>query len=723
MVSLEDALRDIDLYLGQQPHPEDDIIEFRDAIHAVKTGKEDASLSFLRQFLDIKETDDWQEAAACFSLSTSQHILLREAGRGGFGVVYKAFDTLEDDYRAIKFLTRNKTGKPADAYTIFGHDGLEQNERTANKFRHENIVKYHGIRADGALIFEWIDGVSLDKIKLFSPKESKEIIRQVCHALGHMHNTGYAYNDLRFPNVMRTQVMKRGKQNTRITLLDYSIATELNEIGISIHKGNLSSREIAAPESVLRQELSVRTDIWALGHLMYKLYTGEHAFPHIDKDALAEIICDPQSYTALKARISADGRIPEKEKAMIIKCLSYNPKDRYQSVSEFLSVFDPPETIWSRISLGIGALGVAAAGLGCLGVVCAGVLYSERPDPEIIKTEPTVVEVLYSRERKQQRSPRIKTGETPEALCNNPQSEGYRADRFDKPNEYTFCLEWRSAEAMLDRADFVVAVNLLENLRKKYPNQYEPLAGLLEAYYELGLLRDAKRIKEELIKRFPRANPWELSSYGGPITDELLTYSTSLQFSRERCGLAVVTSSYPECDAVVALSTLSSDKQKEEYLRLQQKFPRSFVIPREYARFLLDQLPQTEKNPLEVRETLYSDLSLYVERVNQALAAYQRAAKNAEEKGPFLYEISTQFRERFSSIAHAFVFSYRAEEATRKETGRNPISPDSRKYFLLLQGESEFSRIPERAEVDALYAQRSRACTKNKEFFIVDCSL
>jgi serine/threonine protein kinase len=696
MVLLTQILHGLDMYLGSVQSVPEHVVSFRDMIEAATKSKD----TTLELFLEKKETDDWEEAARCFLLSTEQYLLLRQAGEGSFGSVYKAFDREEQGLRAVKFLDRGDGAKVHDAYTIFGTGGLEDNERLADKFRHENIVKYYGRRPDGALVFEWIEGTSLDKIERFSPKEAEEIIKQVCQGVAHMHANGYAYNDLRFPNVMRS---KKGKKNL-ITLLDYSIATLLDERGISTQTGNLSSREIAAPESILRGELSVRTDVWAIGQLMYRLFTGEHAFPHQNKDQLKAIVQDPRAYHALQIRITQHARIPKRYKKVIAKCLSYYPQARYHDVEQIITAIEP-QGITLPLLASVGALAL----LGCGTALCSGA-YTLFKEPEVV-TIPAAPELTYSTERKVRREPRVAQGEDPQAPCNNPERYGFRNERYKETKEYKLCIEYRSAEALLDKGDFVSAARDLELIRNEFPDQHEPLAGLLEAYYELGLLVAADDVRKEIIAKHPEQNPFELFTYGDKVMRELPEYPTSLSFSsREFCTLDAVAKPYPECSDLVITAALPPEQKKAEYKKLKKKYPKSFLVEREYARFLFAQV--TYHPVRDAHNTFVGANYTDLETVNEALAAYQHAGVLVKSESPFLDEIAQSFL-HFDDWPHRFVFAYRASHVYDPSKLISFSEQKALRTYASMAGEAQvvlLPRIPLGKTVDEEYAVIVQHC-------------
>ncbi len=634
--------------------------------------------------------------------------ILHEAGRGNFGVVYKAREISSGRERAIKLLDRIEGGRGDAAYVLFRSEGLEQNEALADAFQHENLVRFYrqGVVAEGSfagqtfIVLEWVEGMTLEHSADFSPREIDGAIKQICHGAQHMHERGYLHNDIRGPNVMVTHPQTKN-HSLLAKLGDYTLVTPCDDRGIALAVANISSRTISAPESIQRGELSTRTDVWGLGVLMYQLWTGEHPFPHSSKDVLEEIVRTPAFYTGLETRIQRNPRIPQKYKPIIQKCLSYKPDQRYQSVAALVHDLEPLKT---RLSVGSVLGGIFLAALGCFGLSVGGVFYSQKPDPIVeTKTEIEYVPSVFSHNRKVKRDPRILQGVDPKDICNHPEKYGGNPERYKDPVVYRFCLEFGEAEKLLDQADFVAAAKKLEVLQKEYPDRYEPVAALLEAYYELGLISEAFEIKKGLITKFGVYNPMELSVYSLKIDLALLDGPTTVNLSsRDICTVGIVQENYPECPEIVSLASLSSsEKNEKRYTGLVHTYPRSFLAHREYARFLFE-----------------ADDS---DKFRLALQQYEAAAKLAKNKHAFFDEIADTFESR-EDFLHAFVYTYRAEVSLEEDFSR--ILLGRRKSDALLERIGTIGRnnSPFSSKEEA-YRILSEKCTGNESFGFIPCSL
>ncbi len=635
------------------------------------------------------------------------YTILQEAGRGNFGIVYKAREISSGRDRAIKILDRVEGGRGDAAYALFRSEGLEENEALADAFQHENLVRFYrqGIVADGSLtgqkyiVLEWVEGTTLEHLSDFSPKEIDGVIKQICHGVQHMHERGYLHNDIRAPNIMVTRSEK--KSSLLAKLGDYTLVTPCDERGITSAAANISSRTISAPESIRKGELSCRTDIWGIGTLIYTLWTGEHPFPYERKDVLEGVVSQPSSYPALEHRIRHNSCIPEKYKFIIRKCLSYKSSDRYQSVTELLHDLEPPKT---RLSVGSLLGGIALAVAGCVGIATGIVLYFNKPDPVVeTKTEVQYVPSVFSDDRIVKRDPRIPQGVDPKDICNHPAGHDLPPDFFKDPAAYRFCLELGEANVLLDRAEFVAAAKKLELLQKDYPTKYQPVAALLEAYYELGLVSEAAETRKLVVTKFGVYNPMELSVYSLKIDLDILDAPTTLNLSsRDICTVGVVQKNYLECSEIVSIDSLSSSEEKEKrYATLVRTYSRSFLAHREYARFLFE-----TDDP---------------DKLTLALQQYEAAAKLAKNKYAFFHEIADAFEHR-EDFPHAFVYQYRAEESLEKDFSRILMSHRESDAFL--------DRMGGVGRNNSLFASKEEAyrvlaekCTGNTDFVFVPCTL
>jgi serine/threonine-protein kinase len=254
-------------------------------------------------------------------------------GRGGMGEVYRADDLRLDQPVALKFLPH----------------GLDDGERLARFYREVRIARqvshaavcrvYDVGEADGHffLSMELVDGENLAsllrRIGRLPPDKALEIARQLCAGLAAAHEKGVLHRDLKPANVMLD-----GQGNVRIT--DFGLAGLAESLrGSDVRSGTPG---YMSPEQLLGREVTVRSDIYALGLVLYELYTGRRAF---EGKSLAEYTRKHRDERPIEPSALVAGLDPAVERA-ILDCLEKEPRRRPASpivVAAMLTGSDPLE--------------------------------------------------------------------------------------------------------------------------------------------------------------------------------------------------------------------------------------------------------------------------------------------------------------------------------------------------------------------------------------------
>ena len=186
-------------------------------------------------------------------------------GRGGMGEVYRADDLLLGQPVALKFL-------PAAATANASASSRFRNEvRTARQVSHPNVCRVYDIgEADGLtyLSMEYVDGEDLAsllrRIGKLPQDKALEIARQLCAGLAAAHDKGVIHRDLKPANLMLD-----GKGQVRIT--DFGIAG----VAEQIRDARSGTPAYMSPEQLAGKEVTVRSDIYALGIVLCELLTGK----------------------------------------------------------------------------------------------------------------------------------------------------------------------------------------------------------------------------------------------------------------------------------------------------------------------------------------------------------------------------------------------------------------------------------------------------------------
>lgn len=306
-------------------------------------------------------------------------------GRGGMGTVYEAYDTLLQRRVAVKVLAGD-----TDDETV--RTRLLREARNAAALVHPGICTVYEVgEAEGTafIVMEHIDGVSLreliDRRGIPPLGDVLAWATEAAGALAYAHERGVVHRDFKTANVIVTP-------GGRIKIIDFGLArrtdlglTQATTMSSVMPAGVVAGTPYAmAPEQVRGTPADARTDIWAVGVLLYELTTGVQPFGGASPPALfSAIVADPPR--ALPDSVDPSLR------HIIGRCLEKNPARRYQSADELRRDLDAigrvTATPGQRLGLAPRSLRrrIAFAALfgSAIAVAAAGVwrMWSGRPQP------------------------------------------------------------------------------------------------------------------------------------------------------------------------------------------------------------------------------------------------------------------------------------------------------------------------------------------------------
>lgn len=257
--------------------------------------------------------------------------IIAELGRGGMAVVYQATDLHSGRNVALKLLMPQFAED-----TLFLKRFVKEGQNT-KRLRHPNIVRtYDAGQADGHyyIAMELIDGMTLaDYVQqsgaLLSTKESFDILSQIAGALDYAHSLGFLHRDIKLTNIL---ICADG----RALLSDFGAAkhmssdyTMITATGQSIGTPSYMSPEQARADI----NLDCRTDVYSLGVVAYKLFTGRMPFTADSQPELLFKIV----YEEPKDPVTVNEDIPEPIANVLRRVLSKQPELRYESAGTFIS--------------------------------------------------------------------------------------------------------------------------------------------------------------------------------------------------------------------------------------------------------------------------------------------------------------------------------------------------------------------------------------------------
>jgi hypothetical protein len=260
--------------------------------------------------------------------------ILEKLGEGGMGTVYKAVDINLDRTVAIKALNAELTGNPE----------LEQRFRAEAKaqanLNHTNLATLYALLIEDGrpwMVMEFIEGETFEQIvQRRGPIPSNEAIplfRQALLGVGYAHRMGVVHRDIKPSNMM---LNKQGI----VKVMDFGIAKVLGARGMTKTGTQMGTAFYMSPEQVLNRGVDIRSDIYSLGVTLYELLTANVPF---NGDSDYQIMTDHvNAPPPLPTKFYP--YIPQGLQNAVLKALEKNPDARFQTVEEFGSALEQPDT-------------------------------------------------------------------------------------------------------------------------------------------------------------------------------------------------------------------------------------------------------------------------------------------------------------------------------------------------------------------------------------------
>ncbi len=255
-------------------------------------------------------------------------------GFGGMAIVFKAYDLVKQKYVAVKILK----------------DEFLQNEDFKRRFRneskaiavlaHPNVVKVYDVNFELSIqyiVMEYIDGITLkeyiEQQKLIKWKEAVHFSSQILRALQHAHDNGIVHRDVKPQNIMLLQ-------DGTIKVMDFGIARFARENGKTISDKAIGSVHYISPEQARGDATDEKTDIYAVGVILYEMLTGKVPFDGETPVSIAikQMQNEPERPTTINKNI------PTGLEEIILRAMQKDSGLRYQSASEMLRDIDEFKT-------------------------------------------------------------------------------------------------------------------------------------------------------------------------------------------------------------------------------------------------------------------------------------------------------------------------------------------------------------------------------------------
>jgi serine/threonine-protein kinase len=260
-------------------------------------------------------------------------------GHGGMGEVYRADDLKLGQPVALKFLPQKLADDAVRRERLFAE------VRIARQVSHPNICRVYDIgelEGRNFLTMEYIDGEDLasllKRIGSLHGAKALDVARQICAGLSAAHDKGVLHRDLKPANVM---IDGRG----RVRITDFGLAVAAEEES----EGDVSGTpSFMAPEQFAGKGASVRSDIYALGLVLYELFTGKRAY---EAKTLAELQAKKEA-SLPKAPSEIVRDIDPIVERVILRCVEKDPRHRPASAVELARALPGGDPLAAALAAG-----------------------------------------------------------------------------------------------------------------------------------------------------------------------------------------------------------------------------------------------------------------------------------------------------------------------------------------------------------------------------------
>jgi serine/threonine-protein kinase len=256
--------------------------------------------------------------------------------QGGMAALFRGTDVRTGRPVAIKI------PHPESETDVVYFDRFHREAEIGRKLDHAGVVKVLPDEKTGraCMVMEWVEGRPLRKIldeeKKLSAERASRIAIRICDALGYIHGHGVIHRDLKPENIMVDE-------QDHIKLVDFGIAGEANARRITFAKFSkaMGTPDYVSPEQVKGKRGDGRSDIYALGVILYEMLTGQVPFG------------GPNPLAALNQRLliapppprEIDPSIAPQMQEIIYRALERDPVNRYQTARDFAHDLQNPQQV------------------------------------------------------------------------------------------------------------------------------------------------------------------------------------------------------------------------------------------------------------------------------------------------------------------------------------------------------------------------------------------
>jgi len=197
-----------------------------------------------------------------------QYRVLAELGTGGMGVVYRAMDVLLEREVAIKRLRSEYAASPSVL------ERFRKEAQLQAKLNHPNIAQLYTLLQDGdtlCIVMEFIDGTVLRNFMPMPWESAVAVALQILEALDYAHRRGVLHRDIKPENIV---IDREGT----VKVMDFGIAHALGAARLTRERVVIGTLEYMPPERILNREMDQRSDLYAVGVLLFEMLCGRLPF-------------------------------------------------------------------------------------------------------------------------------------------------------------------------------------------------------------------------------------------------------------------------------------------------------------------------------------------------------------------------------------------------------------------------------------------------------------